>query len=109
MRVHLIQDSRGRIIATIPAGAGEFRTTLPGVPVTTNDADEVALEVEVMPEPLKGQTIHEVELPPELEAIEEGPELHEGAMGLPHRGRRGKTRSTLIIQRVAGYLLSCCV
>ena len=33
MRVHLIQDSRGRIIAMIPSGASEFRTTLPGVPV----------------------------------------------------------------------------
>ena len=75
MRVHLIQDSRGRIIATIPAGAGEFRTTLPGVPVTTKDAEEDALQVEVMPEPLKGQTIHEVELPAELEAIEEGADL----------------------------------
>lgn len=75
MRVQLIQDSRGTIIATIPSGATEVKTTLPGVPVTANDADEVALEIEVVPEPLTGQTIHEVELPPELVAIEEGPEL----------------------------------
>jgi hypothetical protein len=75
MRVHLIQDSGGRIIATTPSGADEVRTTLPGVPVTTKDAEEYTLQVEVVPEPLKGQTIHEVELPAELEAIEEGPDL----------------------------------
>jgi hypothetical protein len=75
MRVHLIQDSRGTIIATIPAGAAEFRTTLPGVPVTTKDAEEDAFQVEVVPEPLKGQTVHEVELPAELEGIEDGAEL----------------------------------
>jgi hypothetical protein len=75
MRVHLIQDSRGRIIATTPSGADEVKTTLPGVAVTTKDAEEHALQVEVVPEPLKGQTIHEVELPAELEAIEEGPDL----------------------------------
>jgi hypothetical protein len=75
MRVHVIQDSRGRIIATTPSGANEVRTTLPGVPVTSKDAEEHELQVEVVPEPLKGQTIHEVELPAELEAIEEGPDL----------------------------------
>jgi hypothetical protein len=75
MRVHLIQDSRGRIIATTPSGADEVKTTLPGVAVTTKDAEEYALQVEVVPEPLKCQTIHEVELPAELEAIEEGPDL----------------------------------
>jgi hypothetical protein len=75
MRVHLIQDSRGRIIATTPSGADEVKTTLPGVAVTTKDAEEHALQVEVVPEPLKGQTIHEVELPADLEAIEDGPEL----------------------------------
>jgi hypothetical protein len=36
-------------------------------------AREHALQVELVPEPLKGQTIHEVELRAELEAIEEGP------------------------------------
>jgi hypothetical protein len=75
MRVYLILDSRGRIIATVPSGAHEVRTTLPGFPVATNDADEHALQVEVVPEPLKGQTMHEVELPAELEAIGEGPDL----------------------------------
>ena len=75
MRVHLIQDSRGRIIATSPSGADEVKTTLPGVPVTTKDAEEHELQVELVPQPLKGQTIHEVELPAELEAIKEGPEL----------------------------------
>ena len=81
MRVHLIQDSRGRIIATTPSGADEVTTTLPGVPVTTKDAEEQALRVEVVPEPLKGQTIHEVELPSELEAIEDGTELVKALSG----------------------------
>jgi hypothetical protein len=81
MRVQLIQDSRGRIIATIPAGANEFRTTLPGVPVTTKDAEEDALQVEVVAEPLEGQTVHEVELPAELEALEEGADLLKALAG----------------------------
>jgi hypothetical protein len=75
MRVQLIQDSRGRIIATIPAGTNEFRTTLPGVPVTTEDAEEDALQVEIVVEPLEGQTVHEVELPAELESFEDGTDL----------------------------------
>lgn len=75
MRVQLIQDAGGRIIATVPAGATEFRTTLPGVPITTKDAEQDALQVEVVAEPLKGQTVHEVDLPAELEAIEEGADL----------------------------------
>ena len=75
MRVHLIQDSRGRVIAVIPSGAHEVRTTLPGVPVTTKDAEEHELQVELVPEPLEGQTIHEVELPAELEAIKDGADL----------------------------------
>jgi hypothetical protein len=45
------------------------------VPVTTKDAEEDALQVEVLAEPLKGQTVHEVESPAELEAIEEGADL----------------------------------
>jgi hypothetical protein len=75
MRVHLIQDSRGRIVAMIPSGAQKVRTTLPGVPVATKDAEEHELQVEIVPEPLKGQTVHEVELPAELEAIEDGADL----------------------------------
>jgi hypothetical protein len=75
MRVHLIQDSRGRIIGTAPKAVEEVRTTLPGVPISRKDAEEEALQVEVVPEPLEGQTIHEVELPAELASIEEGAEL----------------------------------
>jgi hypothetical protein len=75
MRVHLIEDSRGTIIGTIPSGAQEVETTLPGVSVATKDAERNALQVELAPEPLKGQTIHEVELPAELEAIKEGSDL----------------------------------
>jgi hypothetical protein len=75
MRVHLIQDSRGRIIATAPSGVEEVRTTLPGVPVSRKDAEEETLQVEVVAEPLKGQTIRQVELPAELAGIEDGTEL----------------------------------
>jgi hypothetical protein len=75
MRVHLIQDSRGRIVGTAPAGVQEVRTTLPGVPTSSKDAKEEALEVEVVPEPLEGQTVHEVELPTDLASIEDGAEL----------------------------------
>jgi hypothetical protein len=75
MRVHVIQDSRGRVIAMIPSGTTTVRTTLPGVPATTKDAEEHELQVEVVAEALEGQTIHEVELPAELEAIDDGAEL----------------------------------
>ena len=75
MRVQLIQDSRGRIAGFAPSGPMEVRTTLPGVPASKKDAEEESLQVEVVLEPLKGQTIHEVELPAELEKIEDGSEL----------------------------------
>jgi hypothetical protein len=75
MRVQLIQDSRGRIVGTAPSGPMEVRTTLPGVPASRKDAEEESLQVEVVLEPLKGQTIHEVELPAELERIEDGSDL----------------------------------
>jgi len=50
---------------------------LPGTPVSEREAQEEALEVEVAPEPLEGQSIHEVDLPPELEKLE-GAELLDG-------------------------------
>lgn len=81
MGVHLIQDSRGRIIAMIPSGVNEVKTTLPGVSIDTKDAEEVELQVEIVPDPLEGQTIHEVELSAELEAIEDGHELMKALSG----------------------------
>jgi hypothetical protein len=75
MRVQLIQDSRGRIVGTAPSGPMEVRTTLPGVPPSRKDAEEESLQVEVVLEPLKGQSIHEVELPAELKRIEDGSDL----------------------------------
>ncbi len=75
MRVHVIQDSKGAIIGTIAAGVTEVRTTPPGVQVSDQDANEEVLQVEVMPEPRKGQTIHEVELPPELEKLDDAGDL----------------------------------
>ena len=75
MRVQLIQDSRGRIVGTAPSGPTEVRTTLPGDPVSRKDAKEETLQVEVVLEPLKGQTIHEVELPAELAEMSDGAEL----------------------------------
>jgi hypothetical protein len=44
-------------------------------------AEEHELHVEVVPEPLEGQTIHEVELPAELEAIEDGADLMRALSG----------------------------
>ena len=75
MRVQLVQDPRGRIIGTAPSGPMEVRTTLPGNPVSRKDAEEESLQVEVVLEPLKGQTIHEVELPADLAGIEDGADL----------------------------------
>jgi len=71
MRVQLVQDSRGRIVGTAPSGPMEVRTTLPGVPESSKDAEQETFQVEVVLEPLKGQTIHEVELPDELEKVED--------------------------------------
>lgn len=70
MKAHVIQDSRGRIIGTAPHAVEEVRTTLPGVPISEKEAEEEALQLEVVLEPLEGQTIHEVELPDELASLE---------------------------------------
>jgi hypothetical protein len=75
MRVQLIQDSRGRIVGSVPSGSVEVKTTPPGVPLWEKDAEEQSLQVEVVLEPLEGQTIHEVELPAELERVEDGADL----------------------------------
>ena len=75
MRVHVIQDPKGTIIGTITAGVTEVRTTQPGVQISDEDANEEVLQVEVVPEPRKGQTIYEVELPPELEKLEDAADL----------------------------------
>ena len=77
MRVVLVQDFEGRIVGTAPSGVEEVKTSLPGTPVSEREAQEEALQVEVVPEPLEGQSIHEVDLPPELEKLE-GAELLEG-------------------------------
>jgi hypothetical protein len=75
MRVYVIQDDEGRIVATAPCGSRRVTTTLPGTPRAAEDARGHELEVEVTPRPLPGQTLHEVELPSELEHLAEM-ELH---------------------------------
>ena len=81
MRVQLVQDSRGMIIGTAPSGPMEVRTTLPGVSVSRKDPEEESFQVEVVLEPLKGQTIYEVELPAELARIEDGDKLLKALSG----------------------------
>jgi hypothetical protein len=72
MRVYLICDSRGKVVGTAPVGVQEVKTSLPGTGVSKEAPEEEVLQVHAVPEPLPGQTIHEVDLPPELEALEEG-------------------------------------
>ena len=77
MRVHVICDSKGRIVGTAPSGVHEVRTSRPGAPVSKRKPLEEAFQVEVVPEPLPGQKVYELELPRELEAIEDGVEFLE--------------------------------
>jgi hypothetical protein len=70
VRTYVVQDSEGRIIGAVPSGVQEVRTTLPGVPVAKGDAEDQSLQVRVVPQPLPGQTIYEVELPSELERLD---------------------------------------
>jgi hypothetical protein len=52
--------------------------------------ERVSKSPEVVPEPLEGQTIHEVELPAELEAIEDGADLMRALSG--YRISAGKAK-----------------
>lgn len=65
MRVYLIQDSEGKIVGTIPAGVQETDQ----VPKRDEPSEEAGTKVEIRPVPLPGQTVHEVELPRELESL----------------------------------------
>jgi hypothetical protein len=75
VRLHLILDSESRIVATVPSGVQETNQ----LPKRDEPSEEVA-KVEIRPVPLPGQTVHEVELPRELEGLS-GVELHNALMG----------------------------
>jgi hypothetical protein len=78
VRIYLVQDSEGTIVATAPCGLHEIRAARPGVSEATfgNEAPPTELfQVEVRPTPLPGQTVHEVVLPAELEELS-GTDLH---------------------------------
>lgn len=77
MRVYVICDSEGRIVGTAPFGVHEVRTSPPGAPVSKRKPAEEVFQVDVVPEPLPGQKVYDLELPPELEAIEDGIEFLE--------------------------------
>ena len=82
MGVHLIQDSRGRIIAMIPSGMNEVKTTLPGVWI---DRYERRRRGRASGRDRAGSAGRpngkEVELPAELEAIADGHELMKALSG----------------------------
>jgi hypothetical protein len=75
MRLYVICDSRGTVIGTAPIGVEEVRTSLPGTPVSKGETEEEVFQVQVVPEPLPGQTVFEVELPSELARLEDGAEF----------------------------------
>jgi hypothetical protein len=80
VRVFLIQDSEGRLVGTAPSGVQEVKTSPPGVPVSKG-AEEEALQVEIESEPLPGQRVHELELPSELEGLDDANELLKALSG----------------------------
>jgi hypothetical protein len=75
MSVYLVRDAQGKITGTAPAGPQDVTTTPPGSRVTKERGEEEEMQVEVVFEPLEGQTIHEVELPAELARLDDGAEL----------------------------------
>lgn len=75
MRVHLILDSEGSIVGFLPSGVQEVNQ----LPKQDGPSEEVT-RVEIRPLPQAGQTVHEVELPAELEALS-GVELQSALVG----------------------------
>jgi hypothetical protein len=78
--VYLVQDAEGRIVGTVNSGVRKTTLSESGpsnatVPPGEDEAAEVAVEAI----PLPGQTVHEVDLPSELEHLE-GAELLEALM-----------------------------
>jgi hypothetical protein len=72
----VIQDSEGKIVGTVPAGVQETDQ----VPRSDEPSEEAGTKVQIRPVPLPGQTVHEVELPRELEDLR-GFELHNALIG----------------------------
>ncbi|HEX5201863.1 hypothetical protein ACFQS1_25475 [Paractinoplanes rhizophilus] len=67
MRVTLVQDAGGDVVAVVAGGEQEVITTLPGSRRTgREDADEQPVRVEVRIRPEHDQSVHDVELPAEL-------------------------------------------
>jgi hypothetical protein len=82
MRIYLIQDSENRIVGTVPFGVQEF-TEIPGngkLPDGRELSEGDVARLEIVPVPHAGQTIHEVELPKELEDLN-GPDLLTALVG----------------------------
>jgi hypothetical protein len=75
MRSYVICDSSGTVIGTAPIGVEEVRTSLPGAPLSKGETEGEVFQVRVVPEPLPGQTVYEVELPTELARLEDGAEF----------------------------------
>jgi hypothetical protein len=96
MSLYVIHDSEGRLVGTVPSGVQEVKTSLPGVQiVVAKEGEEQSgeiLQVEIVPEALPGQTVHEVELPQELQGLE-GLDLHNALMGF-----RVKTAEAKLVQ-----------
>jgi hypothetical protein len=76
VRVYVIQDSEGKIVGTVPAGVQETDQ----VPKSDEPSAEAGTKIQIRPIPLPGQTVHEVELPRELESLS-GFELHNELIG----------------------------
>jgi hypothetical protein len=96
MRIYMIQDSEGRIVGTAPFGVQEF-TEIPGdgkLPDGSELPEGDVARLEIVPVPLPGQTVHEVELPGELEDLS-GPDLLTTLIGYEVK----PTGETKLVQR----------
>jgi hypothetical protein len=88
MKVFVITNSRGAIVGTVFSGANQHAPS-PG-----------------RPSPLRGQRVHEAELPPELEGNTSVDVLHRALAKLIQKSRRpsaakGKTRTSAAKSRRA--------
>jgi hypothetical protein len=88
VRVNLILNAEGSIVGTIPSGVQEVNQ----IPKKDGPSEEVT-QVEIRVVPQSGQTVHEVELPPELEALS-GVELQNAVIGY-----QIKTEEARLVQR----------
>jgi hypothetical protein len=93
MRRYLVEDAEGRIVAVVRSGVHRTTVSRSGPSsATVPSGEEDVAEMTFWVTPLPGQTVHEVDLPSELEDLQ-GAELFEALMS--YEVKAGETELVL--------------